>query len=173
MSLTQCLDGWARAVQGDSRGRTEEITTGLPWEFIRTFVAAPVIVTLWSEVYESGGDHERALSELREARTRAEESRVRWWQAEIIRREGQVLSKMEGSSPPEASACFQEALEIARGQGAKLLELRAGSTLARLMVEQGRFHEARNLLAPMYDWFSEGFNTPDLKGAKAILDGAQ
>ena len=70
----------------------------------------------------------------------------------------------------KAEAAFREALEVARAQGAKSLELRAATSLARLWGENKRKSEARELLAPVYDWFTEGFDTPDLKEAKALLD---
>ena len=72
--------------------------------------------------------------------------------------------------PSNAEALFREALEVARRQQAKLWELRAAVSLARLRRDQGRPIEARHLLVPVYEWFTEGFNTPDLKEAKALLD---
>ena len=69
-----------------------------------------------------------------------------------------------------AAACYQEASEIARRQGAKSMELRATLSLASLWLREGRKNEARDLLAPIYDWFTEGFETADLKDAKALLD---
>ena len=73
-------------------------------------------------------------------------------------------------SADEVEDCFRQALDIARNQTAKMLELRAGTSLARLWLGQGRSGEARDLLAPIYDWFTEGFDTADIKDAKALLD---
>ena len=88
-------------------------------------------------------------------------------EAELTRRRGERFRDRDTSN---AETSFREALEIARHQEAKLWELRAASSLARLWVETDRKDEARNLLAPIYGWFSEGFDTLDLKGAKALLD---
>jgi predicted ATPase len=74
------------------------------------------------------------------------------------------------NSPGQAEDCFNQALDIARKQSARSLELRAGTSLARLWQEQGNLQEARGLLAPIYGWFTEGFETRDLKDAKALLD---
>jgi predicted ATPase len=91
----------------------------------------------------------------------------RWWEAELHRVNGIALcglNKLE-----EGQAAFEDALRTARHQQAKLLELRAATSLARLWSERRRA-EARELLAPIYDWFTEGFDTPDLKDAKVLLD---
>ena len=84
-----------------------------------------------------------------------------------MRRRGHLL---QDRNPAAAETIFNESLEIAQRQGAKLWELRAGVSLARLRRDQGRHGEARDLLAPVYGWFTEGFDTPDLKDAKALLD---
>jgi predicted ATPase len=81
-----------------------------------------------------------------------------------------VLSSLPGRDLVGAEACFQRAIGIARGQSAKMFELRAAVSLARLWAEQGERRKAHNLLAPVYDWFTEGFNTGDLKDAKALLN---
>jgi predicted ATPase len=78
--------------------------------------------------------------------------------------------KVRPDQSAEAEACFHQALAVARDQGACLWELRAATSLARLQGEQGRRAEAYDLLAPVYGWFTEGFDTPDLKDAKALLD---
>ena len=90
-----------------------------------------------------------------------------WFEAELVRRHGQLLQQR---TPETAEALFWEAIGIARKQEAKLWELRAAASLAHLWLGQGRRTEARDLLAPIYGWFTEGFDTPDLKEAKALLD---
>ncbi|MFQ5694899.1 MAG: AAA family ATPase, partial [Terriglobia bacterium] len=94
----------------------------------------------------------------------------RWWEAELHRLRGRCLTKASGHAE-EAETCYRNALRIAREQGAKSLELRAATSLSRLWCDQEKRQEARNLLAPMYNWFAEGFDTTDLKEAKALLDG--
>ena len=78
--------------------------------------------------------------------------------------------RQPGTSPAEAEACFQQALDVARRQEAKALELRAATSLARLWQHQGKRAAARELLTPIYGWFTEGFDTADLQEAKALLD---
>jgi predicted ATPase len=94
----------------------------------------------------------------------------RWWEAEVSRLRGVVLLRQPGTPPAEAEACFQRALDVARRQEAKSLELRAAMSLARLWHHQGKRDEARGLLAPIYGWFTEGFDTADLQEAKALLE---
>ena len=89
---------------------------------------------------------------------------------ELHRLRGEVLLKQNDSNVAEARACFERAIEIARKQSAKSWELRATMSLARLLATQGRREEARAMLAEIYDWFTEGFDTADLKDAKALLD---
>jgi predicted ATPase len=95
-------------------------------------------------------------------------SNERWWEAEIHRLKGVLLLSRENTAQSEI--CFERSIRIARQQQATSLELRAATNLARLWGDQGRRAEARDLLAPVYGWFTEGFDTPDLKEAKALLD---
>ena len=92
----------------------------------------------------------------------------RWFEAELNRHKGQLLLRQGHAEAAEE--LYRKALSIAREQEAKLWELRAAASLARLSRDQGRRAEARHLLAPVYGWFTEGFDTPDLKDAKALLD---
>jgi predicted ATPase len=101
---------------------------------------------------------------LGEALSRASSTGERWFEAELHRLTGECLLDRD-----RAEASFSRALEIARAQSAKMWELRAASSLARLWQSQGRHEEARDLIAPVYGWFSEGFDTPDLQAAKCLL----
>ena len=92
---------------------------------------------------------------------------ARWWESELYRLKGELLASSESAA---AQASFDEAIEVARRQHAKSLELRAATSLARFWCDQGNRHEAHDLLAPIYGWFTEGFDTADLKDAKALLD---
>jgi predicted ATPase len=91
-------------------------------------------------------------------------------EAEIHRIKGELLLQQAHPDAPQAEACFQQALDVARRQRAKSWELRAAMSLACLWQQQGKQAEARALLAPIYGWFTEGFDTPDLQEAKALLD---
>lgn len=91
-----------------------------------------------------------------------------WWEAELRRVKGELLR--ERGETENAETCIRQALQIARHQQAKSLELRAAMSLARLCRYQGKRHEAHELLAPVYNWFTEGFDTKDLKEAKVLLD---
>jgi class 3 adenylate cyclase/predicted ATPase len=113
---------------------------------------------------------EDAWSCIEDALTAADRSKERWWQAETNRIAGEIVLRSPESDEEEAQTYFEKALSIAREQQTKSWELRAAMSMARLWRDRGRRQEARNLLAPLYGWFTEGFNTRDLKEAKALLD---
>ena len=117
-------------------------------------------------MYQELGRTEDALAELEIAFTSRSETRV--FDAELHRVKGEVL--LERGEPEEAERCLHRALEVSRRQTSKALELRAATSLARLLRDQGRHDDARALLQPVYDWFTEGFDTADLNDAKALLD---
>jgi predicted ATPase len=114
------------------------------------------------------GHRTAALERLGEAMDIVEETQERSCEAELHRARGELLNAVAKSD--EAEACFVKALGIARRQSAKTWELRTAASLARLWCDQGKRTEARNLLAPIYGWFTEGFDTPILKDAKSLLD---
>ena len=98
-----------------------------------------------------------------------EQHEERWWEAEVCRLRGVLLLRQPGTPQAEAEAWLQRALDVARRQEAKSLELRAAMSLSRLWQQQGKRAEAHALLAPIYGWFTEGFDTADLQEAKALL----
>ena len=116
------------------------------------------------------GDAQEGLELVTEALALAQRDDVRWCEAELHRVKGEISLVRAPNSADEVENCFRQALDIARNQTAKMLELRAGTSLARLWLGQGRSGEAHDLLAPIYGWFTEGFDTADLKDAKALLD---
>ncbi len=128
----------------------------------------PYQLALLSEGLARAGDRDGAVAALAEAEAAIETSGQRWWEAEIHRLRGMLLLSSQRFTECEAS--FERALDVARQQQARSLELRAATSLARLWGEQRRRAEAGNLLAPVYGWFTEGFDTADLKEAKALLD---
>ena len=99
-----------------------------------------------------------------------DQSEERYWEAEIHRLKGELLLARAAEHQMEAEVCWYKALDVARHQGAKSLELRAAMSLSRLWQQQGKGAEARELLTPIYGWFTEGFDTMDLQEAKALLD---
>ncbi len=107
---------------------------------------------------------------LEEAQTVAETHEERFWEAELHRLKGELLLQQSPDNRPEAETCFNQALSIARNQQAKSWELRAATSLARLWQSQGRRQDAYDVLAPVYEWFTEGFDTADLQEAKTLLD---
>jgi predicted ATPase len=107
---------------------------------------------------------------LREALVFADEKEDRYCEAETYRLKGELLLKQNDSNIEEAENCLRSAIEIAREQSAKSWELRATTSLAQLLKKQGYRDEARSMLADIYNWFTEGFDTADLKDAKALLE---
>jgi predicted ATPase len=112
-------------------------------------------------------DARRCLSE---AISVAETTKEKWFEAEINRIAGEIVRLSPGQDAPKAEGFFEQALAVASKQGAKSWELRAATSMARLWCEKGKRQQARDLLAPVYGWFNEGFDTQDLKEAKALLE---
>ncbi|MCP5081143.1 MAG: adenylate cyclase, partial [Alphaproteobacteria bacterium] len=141
------------------------------WRATGAGLFVPFYLALLAEAYGAAGQATEGLAALDEALTivdRGGEDGERLWDAELSRIKGELL--LGSSHPAQAEACFQEALQIARTQRAKSWELRAAISLSRLWKKRGRRKEARELLQGIYDWFTEGFDTPDLINAKALLD---
>jgi predicted ATPase len=126
-----------------------------------------LVLGLRADVQRKAGRGEEALHLLAEAIDRAERTGECYFEAELHRLKGEALQQTDSA---QAEDCFREAIAVAQGQQAKSLELRAAMSLARLWADQGKRAEARDLLAPVYGWFNEGFDTADLKEAKALLD---
>ena len=127
----------------------------------------PYYLALLAGAFEIAGQIEKAATLLDEALQIVKRTGERWYFAELKRHKGELLLRQGHSDGAEE--LYRRALSIAEEQGAKLWELRAAVSLARLRRDQGRRAEARDLLAPIYDWFTEGFDTQDLKEAKALL----
>jgi predicted ATPase len=110
------------------------------------------------------------LTRIDEALGLAQQTGERWTDSFLHRIRGEILLKRDSANTAPAVEAFLTAIAVARQQKARTFELRAAMSVARLWREQGKRDEARNLLAPVYGWFTEGFNTLDLKEAKALLD---
>jgi predicted ATPase len=165
------LRGWALAMQGQGEAGTAQIRQGIAaWRITGAAVGVPGFYTWLAEVCAHLGHPEDGLQALAEAYTLMEQHEERWWEAEISRLRGVLLLRQMGTPQAEAETWLQRALDVARRQQAKSLELRAAMSLARLWQQQGKRTEAYELLAPVYNWFTEGFDTADLQEAKALLD---
>jgi predicted ATPase len=140
------------------------------WRATGAVQLVPYFSTLLADVCGHRGHTAEGLQALAEAYTLIEQHEERLWEAEVCRLRGVLLLRQAVPQPAEAATCFQRALEVARRQQAKSLELRAAMSLARLWQQQGKRQEAHDLLAPVYSWFTEGFDTLDLQEAKALLD---
>jgi class 3 adenylate cyclase/predicted ATPase len=125
--------------------------------------------SLVGEAYGIIGHTEEGLTMMGETLARVQTTGERFYEAELHRIKGQLLLRQITTDEREAAACFQNALKVARSQSAKSLELRAAMSLSRLWQRQGKTAEARQLLAEIYGWFTEGLDTADLKDAKALL----
>jgi predicted ATPase len=123
-----------------------------------------------AEACEEAGHSEEGHDALNEAFDLASKTQECWFEVELYRLKGRLLLMHNQSSAKQAASCFERAIEIAQKQSAKSLELRATTSLARLLTQQGRRAEAHALLAEIYGWFTEGFDTADLKDAKALLN---
>jgi predicted ATPase len=161
--------GWALAAQGRHEEGMAQMRQG---RAARRAEEAGINMaeypTRLGEAYGRIGQAEAGLHLLAEALVVMDKGP--WYEAEMHRIKGELLLLQAIPDAPQAAACFQQALAVARRQRAKSYELRAAMSLSRLWQQQGKRAEARELLAPIYSWFTEGFDTPDLQEAKALLD---
>jgi len=161
--------GWVKAKRGDVVEGISLLRSGsAAFRATGANSWATYHISLLAGAYEIAGQIEEAVISLNEALKIAKRTSERWLAAELNRHKGELLLR-EGH-PEAADELYHKALSIAREQEAKLWELRATASLARLRRDQDRRAEGRDLLAPVHDWFTEGFDTPDLKDAKALLD---
>jgi predicted ATPase len=162
--------GWLFALTGKAADAVEMITAGLTAfrSTGSTFFMQSHLSNLASANVELG-HFDEARRCIGEAMTAIETTKERVWEAETNRVAGEIALMSPGPDAAKAEAYFERALSVARAQRAKSWELRAATSLARLFRDQGKRDEARDLLAPVYNWFTEGFDTLDLKEAKALL----
>jgi predicted ATPase len=170
----EMLHGWALAQPGRTAEGITAIRQGLDGQqAIGTEVGRTFFLTFLVDAYEKAGRPDAGLQALAEALASAEKRGEGYCEAELYRLKGELILQSDGQSletrGKEAGGCFQQALEVARRQQAKSWELRAATSLARLWQQQGKIAEARELLASVYNWFTEGFATADLKDAKSLL----
>jgi len=158
-------------MQGDAATGVAHIQQGLATvQSIGQKLNRPFYFALLAEAYGQAGQPEAGLSCLAEALTLVEATEERWWEAEVWRLKGELFLRLPMPDIPQATACLHQALEVARRQQARALELRAALSLSRLWQQQGKRDQARQLLTAVYSWFTEGFETPDLQEARAWLE---
>ena len=165
------LRGWAMAEQGRSEEGIAQLQEGLAVSrATEAGLWQPYFLCLLAETWRETGRLDDGLNALTEALAAADEHEIRFYEAETHRLKGELLLKQDDSNAVEARSCFERAIEIARTQSAKSLELRATMSLARLFHNTARRDEARAMLAEIYGWFTEGYHTPALNEAKTLLD---
>jgi predicted ATPase len=171
------MQGWALAEQGQAEEGIAQMRQSLTaLRSTGAEIRQPYYLAMLAETCGKVGQAEEGLAILAEALARAHKSREGWWKVELYRLKGELLrQKAKGKGQkakfdPEAEVCFRQAIDIARRQSAKSLELRAVISLSRLRQKQGKKEQARRLLAEIYGWFTEGFDTKDLHDAKALLE---
>ena len=163
--------GWALAEQGDVAKGISDIREGMERRQAYGMGAVwPWFLVLLAEAYGKVGRLEEGLAALREALQWVHRNDERLYEAEAHRIRGELLLKQDAPDSAGAERCFQRALQIARQQQAKSWELRAATSLSRLWLQEGKTDDARELLVPVYDWFTEGFDTPDLHDARVLAD---
>jgi class 3 adenylate cyclase/predicted ATPase len=162
--------GWALVDQGEVVPEQAAMRESSALLLEHGIVWTGNIISLVAATWGCHGMTNEGLELVNEALALAQRDNISWSEAELHRVKGELLLARAPSSADQAEACFNQALDVARKQSARSLELRAATSLARLRQEQGKPEEARTLLAPVYDWFTEGFETADLRDAKMLLD---
>ena len=166
------LHGWTQVAQEQVEDGIAEIEQGIA-TFRSTGAVSiwlPGFLALRAQTFARANRIDDGLACVEEALALIDKSGERCWQAELLRIEGELILAAPAKDHAQAESSFTQALDIARHQQAKSWELRAATSLARLWQRQGKHDESRELLTPIYDWFTEGFDTTDLKDAKALLE---
>ena len=165
--------GWALAAQGRAEEGIAQMRQGLAASLATGVeVRLPYFLAALAEAYGKMEQTEEGLTALAEALDTVSKTEECWYEAELYRLKGELTLQQSGVRSPQSAAetCFQRAIAIARHQQAKSLELRAVMSLSRLWRSQGKTADAHRILAETYDWFTEGFDTADLKEAKTLLE---
>ena len=166
LALTRIYQGWAASIQGEHERSIALIRSGLAdWN-------NPMAVgsSILAEACLRAGRYQEAMDAVAACRAHAARSEDHSADSEVERVAGEALILMDAENTTEAEQCLRHAAAVAAEQGAKSWELRAATSLGRLLRDTGRRDEARATLAEIYGWFTEGFGTADLKEAKALLD---
>jgi predicted ATPase len=165
------LRGWALVMQGQTEEGIAQLHQGMAaWRATGAEIGWPLWLALLAEVYGKAGQAGEGLAVLAEALALVHKTDERFWEAELYRLQGELLLMQAIPDEQQVETCFRQALDIAHHQQAKSLELRAAMSLSRLWQRQGKTAQARQLLAEVYAWFTEGFDTADLQEAQALLE---
>ena len=159
------LQGWHLAQHGKGQEGILKMRQGATVVREQSHFAAPL-----AEAYGNVGQTEEGLKVISEELARVHKIGELFYEAELHRVNGELLLRLAVPDEEQAESCFKKAIDVARGQSAKSLELRAAMSLSRLWQRQGKKAEAQKLLAEIYGWFTEGFDTADLKSAKTLLE---
>ena len=171
--LAHCrlLQGWALAVEGHHADGLGALSEGIAaWQGLRMQLMMPYFSMLLAQAHAAAGQIDPSLEALEESDGLATRTGHQTFEAARAHQRGELLLRASVAQPAQAERQFVRCLELARTQGCRTIQLRAATSLARLWAEQGKRAAARDLLAPVYGWFSEGFDTPDLIEANALLD---
>jgi class 3 adenylate cyclase/predicted ATPase len=164
-------EGCLLALAGRSPNAVEMLTSALEdYRSTGATIYVPFVMSYLATAYALLGRHGLALDAIDNALAMVRNTKERWCEAELHRIKGELALVSPNEDQAAAKALFEQSLGIARLQQARSLELRAAASIARLRRDQGKQQQARELLAPVYGWFTEGFDTRDLKEAKALLD---
>jgi predicted ATPase/class 3 adenylate cyclase len=162
--------GYVSALTGKASDAVQMITAGIGlWRATGATAWMPLYRLHLAKAYSELDQFDEAWRNIRDAMSAIEDTKERWWEAEVNRTAGEITQLSPERDAAKAEEYFERALAVARQQQAKSWELRAAMSLARLWRDQGKVSQARELLAPVYGWFTEGFDTRDLKEAKALL----
>jgi adenylate cyclase len=164
------VQGWGLIMQGEAAAGVAQLRQALASPDLGPASLHTYWLTVLAEAYDRAGQPQAGLQVLAEAMSQMTTTGMHWWEAEAWRLQGVLRLHVRSPEVPQAGAAFRSALDVARRQEARALELRAAVSLARLWQQQDRRAEAYDLLAPIYGWFTEGFDTADLQEAKGLLD---
>ncbi len=171
LALGTIMRGWALAELGQREEGITQMRQGMAaFRGTGSELGLSYTLSLLGEVFGKGGQTEEGLSVLDEALDMVDRNGERRWEAELYRLKGELLLGLSQDNHKDVETCFCQAIDVARRQSAKSLELRAVMSLGRLWEKRGKKEEARKMLSEIYGWFTEGFESKDIKEAKALLE---
>jgi len=170
-TIATLAQGWVLALTGKASDATDLLIPGLGvFRSTGSTVWTPLHMSCLAIAHRDLDRFDEAWRCIDEATTAIKATGERWYEAEVLRVAGETAMMSPERDNARAEMFFARALDVARQQQARSWELRAAMGMAKLWRDQGQQHKARDLVAPVYDWFTEGFDTLDLKDAKALLD---